>query len=190
TGHWVTSPAVANGAVIVGSADGLISLEAATGSALWRTPTDKSLHCAPTVTGDRIHVGCGDGLLSFRTKDGSEHEDFPGGGPVRASSATVVDGIAYFGSDDGHLYGVDAETAQQRLAFPTADSVDSTPAVVGGVAYFGSDDGHLYAVDTVANKQLWRFAAKGTFFTESSPRVSDGVLYIGTYGGELLAITV
>ncbi|MFE7776233.1 PQQ-binding-like beta-propeller repeat protein [Streptomyces sp. NPDC057445] len=190
TGVSVTSPAVADGAVIVGSGRGLISLEAATGSERWRSLQDKIVNATPTVTGDRVHVGSDDGLRSVKADNGGEWEDFPAGGPVGTSSATVVAGIAYFGSKDGNLYGVDATTAQQRLKFPTADSVDSTPAVVNGVVYFGSDDGHLYAVDMAASKERWRFAAKDTFFTPSSPTVSDGVLYIGTYGGDLLAIAL
>jgi len=54
--------------------------------------------------------------------------------------------VVYFGSNDNHLYAVDANTGEEKWKFETGDSV-SSPAVLDGVVYFGSQDNHLYAVD-------------------------------------------
>ncbi|MFJ7044519.1 PQQ-binding-like beta-propeller repeat protein [Streptomyces sp. NPDC101112] len=188
-----TTPAVVDGVVYVGSGDGLRAVDAATGAERWSALTDHTFASSPAVAKGRVYIGGIDGLYCVNASDGMEYDDFPGGGPVGSSSPTVADGVVYVGGDKGDLYGVNAVTAQQRLKFPTADSVDSRPAVVDGVLYFGSDDGNLYAVDVGTSEQKWRFSAGDSvdsFFTPSSPVVSDGVLYIGSYEGKVYAIAV
>ena len=86
--------------------------------------------------------------------------EYPGGGPTELnellwqfptnalvfSSPTVSEGVAYFGSQDNHLYALDVETGQELWNFQTDDPVTSSPAVSEGVVYFGSHDGRLRAV--------------------------------------------
>ena len=93
------------------------------------------------------------------------------------SSAAVVNGTVYFGSRNGKVYALDAETGQERWEFQTGSRVDSSPAVVGGIVYVGSNDGFLYALDASSGKQLWKFS---TFYpVASSPSVANGVVYFG-----------
>jgi outer membrane protein assembly factor BamB len=54
--------------------------------------------------------------------------------------------MVYFGSDDGNLYALHAQTGTKVWNFTTNGSIQSSPAVANGVVYFGSDDGNLYAV--------------------------------------------
>src|SRR2546426_437652 len=57
---------------------------------------------------------------------------FATGGPI-SGSATVVDGVAYFGSWDGKVYAVDAASGQIVWSTPpTGDIIKCTPTVVGG----------------------------------------------------------
>ncbi|MFF9403827.1 PQQ-binding-like beta-propeller repeat protein, partial [Streptomyces sp. NPDC014744] len=63
------------------------------------------------------------------------------------SSPAVVDGVVYIGSDDHHLYALDAATGNKKWAYATDGKVQSSPAVVDGVVYIGSDDHHLYALN-------------------------------------------
>jgi outer membrane protein assembly factor BamB len=129
---------------------------------------------------------------------------FKTGGAVVASP-TVVDGIAYVGSDDTHLYAIDTATGKEKWRFKTGSIVRSTPAVVDKVAYFGSYDGVFYAVDTVTRKERWRYTLPGEkkfeargldgYFPRtqtipdfwdlylSSPTVVDGVVYVGCGDG-------
>jgi outer membrane protein assembly factor BamB len=72
---------------------------------------------------------------------------FRTGGSVFSTPA-VADGVVYVGSDDNHLYAVDAVTGKKRWAFRTGSGVESSPAVVGGVVYVGSKDSMLYALQT------------------------------------------
>src|SRR5207237_5770600 len=63
------------------------------------------------------------------------------------SSPTVSGDTAYFGSDDGYLYALNALTGELKWKFKTGDVVYSSTAVADGAVYVGSHDGYLYAVD-------------------------------------------
>jgi len=102
---------------------------------------------------------------------------FPTDAPVH-SSPTVVDGTVYFGSQDFHLYALDAETGVQRWAYKAETWIRSSPAVVDGVVYFGSNDGNLYALDADTGEELWRFHTP--YPVKSSPAVADGMVFFGS----------
>jgi len=67
------------------------------------------------------------------------------------SSAAVVGGVVYVGSDD-LLYALNASNISQMLSnFSTGSFFRSSPAVVGGVVYVGSHDNSVYALGTYRN---------------------------------------
>ena len=70
----------------------------------------------------------------------------PTGGWV-VNVPTVVDGVVYAGSDDNHVYALDAETGELLWRFETDDVIRSSPTVAGGAVYVGSNDNHVYALD-------------------------------------------
>ena len=72
------------------------------------------------------------------------------------NSPTVADGAAYVGSDDNHVYALDAETGELLWRFETRDVIRSTPTVTGGVVYVGSNDAHVYALDAETGGLLWK----------------------------------
>lgn len=95
------------------------------------------------------------------------------------SSAAVVDGTVYFGSDDGNVHAVSLADGKEMWRFPTGDYVSSTPAVVDGTVYVGSDDQNCYAVDARTGEERWSIAI-GSY--PGSPAVMTGMVIIG--GGE------
>lgn len=101
---------------------------------------------------------------------------FPTGRPIH-SSPTVVGDTVYFGSRDGKLYAVDAETGVQRWEFKTGSWVESSPAVSNGVVYFGSNDSRFYALDASTGQKLWEYDT--LYPVKSSPAVADGMVYFG-----------
>jgi outer membrane protein assembly factor BamB len=134
---------------------------------------------------------------------------FQTGGPV-VSSPTVIDGVAYVGSDDKLLHAVDVATGKEKWKFATEGIVRSTPAVATGVVYFGSYDGVFYAVDAASGQLKWKFAMPGERKFEarglhgytprmqtipdfwdlylSSPAVADGMVYFGSGDGNCYAL--
>jgi outer membrane protein assembly factor BamB len=85
---------------------------------------------------------------------------FHTGGMVIGSPA-VTEGRVYFGSTDGNLYAVDAESGAQGWKFATKSRIPSSPAVSGGIVYFGAYDGNFYAVDASSGKLKWKFQTGG-----------------------------
>jgi outer membrane protein assembly factor BamB len=92
------------------------------------------------------------------------------------SSPAVVNGVVYFGSDDGNLYALNASTGAELWSFKTGSNVISSPAVANGVVYVGSNDGNVYALNATTGAKLWSLFAGGVI---SSPAVANGVVYIG-----------
>jgi outer membrane protein assembly factor BamB len=126
------------------------------------------------------------------------------------STPAVVDGTAYFGSNDHFLYAVNIADGAQRWKFKTGSRVASSPAVSQGRVYFGSYDGNIYAVDAKSGEQRWKFATEGERrftgkhlhgndpagesmpdpfdFYLSSPTIVQDTMYIGSGDGNVYAL--
>jgi eukaryotic-like serine/threonine-protein kinase len=121
---------------------------------------------------------------------------FKTGGPVR-SSAALVKGALYFGSGDGFLYAVDANTGKERWRFKTGGAIHSSPAVAQNTVYCTSRDRILHALDVGNGKEVWKYQMgkdleyrNGFDYYLSSPTIVGGILYVGGGDGYLYAFNV
>lgn len=116
-------------------------------------------------------------LWSFKTQ-----------GPVK-SSAAIVDGRVFIGSDDGHLYAVDLKTGVKVWDFKTDAAVESSPLVLNGTVFFGSTDASLYAVDAVSGKLRWKYTTGDKILGApnwvKSPKGDATWILIGSYDFKL-----
>jgi outer membrane protein assembly factor BamB len=173
-----------------GTAAGAAAVAAMLGAALSATQEHGAM-----FRGDAAHSGVYHtrGVGSF----GGVQWRFQTGGMVQ-SSATVVDGTAYVGSGDGHLYALDAATGEERWRVAAGRAITSTPAVAGGTVYFGSRDNSFYAVDARNGTQRWKLATgadaplawgfeSGDLYT-SSPAVAGDLLVFGSGDGQVYAV--
>jgi outer membrane protein assembly factor BamB len=206
-----SSPAVANGVVYVGSADGKLyafGVGCATGggtcSPIWTAATGGPIDSSPSTSGNHVYVGSADGKLyafavGCATGGGTCAPIWTAttGGAIQ-SSPSVDNGVVYVGSSDGKLYafsaagtGCSAGNCSPLWVGPTGGSVESSPAVVNGVVYVGSDDGKLYAFAANCTtgggscSPLWTAATGGAI--HSSPAVQTGVVYVGSLDGKIYA---
>jgi polyvinyl alcohol dehydrogenase (cytochrome) len=114
---------------------------------------------------------------------------FETGGDV-SSQPTVVGGVVYFGSWDGHQYAVDAKTGTQIWAYDCGSPSRSGAAYADGVLYFGDIAGSLYALDAKTGAMKWKIKIddhKDAVAT-SSPIYYNGRVYVGVSSHEEGAI--
>jgi hypothetical protein len=178
-GYVVSSPAVADGVVFVGSFNGYFyAVDATTGMQRWQFKTGFSVTSSPTLTNGVVYVGSYDTFLyALDAATGTQRWRFPTGGPVEGSP-TVAGGVVYVGSHDHSLYALDATKGSLLWRFQTGDEVEGPPTLTNGVVYVGSTDTYLYALDAATGTQRWRFPTGGAI--ASSPLVSDGVVFVGS----------
>jgi hypothetical protein len=157
TGRRVlTTPVIGpDGAVFIGSADGLFDAFEPDGRLRWTFETRGVIDSAALVTGDRVTLGSGDGFLyQMRTERGLAGGDrvvwrFAARAP--ASSGQQVswwegnvedgpDGLFLAGNTAGHVYAIGAE-GEEAWAYSTGNAAWTAAAVgTDGTSYWGSLD--------------------------------------------------
>jgi eukaryotic-like serine/threonine-protein kinase len=210
-GRVISSPAVVNGVVYVGSTDGnLYAIDAVSGAQKWKVEAKAWEVSSPAVVSGVVYFLSYDGHLyaldaataqvkwKFAT-GGEKHyegthlhrlqpqvETMPDPWDFYLSSPCVRKGAVYFGSSDGNIYALDADSGTLKWKFHTGDVVHSSPAIADGVVYIGSWDTYLYALDAASGAEKWRFKtgddpdAHNHIGIQSSPAVMDGVVYFGS----------
>lgn len=222
-GKVFSSPAVYNKTVYIGSGDSsLYAIDKTTGKLLWKFITGGPVHSSPAVYKNVVYFGSYDGFYyALNAKTGKLKWKFKTGGEKKVGakglwtmkpddmymddpfdfflSSPVIgidsnDPIVYFGSSDGNLYALDAQTGKKVWAFKTNGLIHSSPALYNGNVYFGSWDTFLYAVDAKTGDLKWKFETnKQPVYhllegIQASPTCSDGIVYFGSRDGHFYAL--
>ncbi len=95
-----SSPAVVNGVVYVGAADGNVyALNASTGAKLWSYATGGEVESSPAVANGVVYVGSDDdNVYALNASTGAKLWSYTTGSIVDSSPA-VANGVVYIGSD-------------------------------------------------------------------------------------------
>lgn len=110
------------------------------------------------------------------------------------SQPAVVDDTVYFGSDDGRIHAVDADTGEKKFSYSTEGVVNTTPTIAGAQLLTGDRDhpqqpeeegGRFYALDLRTVEEEWRIEDLGSI--QKSP-VFHGHHAITATGNALRAI--
>jgi len=218
-GPIVTSPAIAGGIVYIAALDGhLYAIDQESGKEKWNFKSRMPIASSPAVVGDTLYfVSSAGSLAALDLKTGqpkwvyaieyerkfearnlhgypSAAQTIPDAWDLFTSSPTVANGKVYFGSGDGNVYAVDAQTGMLLWKFSTKDVVHSSPAVVNNTVYIGSWDSYLYAIDADTGQEKWSFKSgeDNTIHNQvgfqSSPTVVDGIVYIGCRDAHVYAL--
>ncbi|HUA14131.1 MAG TPA: PQQ-binding-like beta-propeller repeat protein [Verrucomicrobiae bacterium] len=181
-GRVISSPAVVNGVVYVGSTDcNLYAIDAASGAQKWKFETKGWVVSSPAVDAGTVYflsydsnfyaVDAATGQLKWKFATGGERhyvathlhylqpaaETMPDPWDFYLSSPSVWNGIVFFGSSDKNVYALDAKSGALKWKFATGDVVHSSPAIADGKLYIGSWDTYLYALDAANGREKWRF---------------------------------
>jgi eukaryotic-like serine/threonine-protein kinase len=209
-GKIFSSPAVYNGVVYTGSDDQyLYAIDATSGKELWKFKTGGAVHSSPSIFNNRIYFGSFDGYYyALDAKTGAEKWKFKTGGEKWVDSkeygfaSTEADqpdlwqfflsspvispsekaGLVYFGSSDGFVYALDAESGNLKWKFKTGGPMHSSPAIHKGMLFIGSWDNYLYALDAQSGKEIWKFKTGEKALMhgiQASPSVDNESVYFG-----------
>ena len=215
----VSSPAVSGGVVYFGSGDHHVyALDERTGALRWKFATGGRVSASPAVAGGTLYVGSFDGNFyaldaasgSLRWKFATQGErrfsgrHLHGAQPAAEvmpdpfdlflSSPAVQANTVYFGSGDGNVYALQADSGTLRWKFHTDNVVHASPAVAQGTVYVGSWDSYFYALDAASGKERWRFKTgedpkiNNQVGIQSSAVVAEGLVYFGCRDSHLYAL--
>jgi outer membrane protein assembly factor BamB len=186
-GIVVSSPAVVDGKVYVGSADNNVyCLDHATGALIWNYTTSGIVYSSPAVADGKVYIGSGDthsitglgNVYCLNAANGAYIWNYSTPNPV-GSGPAVVDGKVYIGSSDKNVYCLDAATGALIWNYTTGVAVYGAPAVANGKVYIGSYDNNVYCLDASTGAYIWNYTAGGDI--AGAPAVADDKVYVGSY---------
>ena len=182
----VSSPAVVDGCVFVGSKDGQIyCLNSSNGQRIWSFPTVGEVDSSPAIYNGCVYVGSNDGwLYCINVATGVPAWISFVGGEV-LSSPSILNGCVYVGSGKHDVLCFNASNGVLIWNFSTILRVDSSIAISDGVAYFAADDFCVYAINASTGEEMW---SHHTGSVISSPCVYDGYVYVGSYDGYVCSL--
>ncbi len=102
------------------------------------------------------------------------------------SSAILYENRIYFGSDDGNIYCLNAESGKKLWNYTAQNLVQSTPCIFEGRLYIGASDFGVYCLDAITGEFIWKFKANGPIV--SSPLVVNNTVVVGSFDNYIYAI--
>jgi len=218
-GMVIGSPVVVHAVVYVGSTDGnLYAIDSESGKLQWKFAVKSRIPSTPAVAGGVVYfpaydgnfyaVDASDGKLKWKFKTGGERrfaakhlhgvqpvaETMPDPFDSYLSSPAVLSGTVYFGSGDGNVYALNAESGALNWKFQTGDIVHASPAIADGTVFIGSWDSFFYAIDAKTGQEKWRFKTgedpdiHNQVGIQSSAAVADGMVFFGCRDSHLYAL--
>ncbi len=135
-----------------------------------------------------VVVGSEDGsLYAYNATTGDElpWSPFKTQGKIWSTPA-VSNGIAYFGSQDHHVYAVDLRDGQQLWRYQTGGAIVSDPLLFNGKVFIGSFDKKLYALDADDGEQEWAFQSDNWFW--AGPVTDGSTVFAPSMDGRVYAL--
>lgn len=186
-------PAVDDELLVVATLDGkVLAFAAADGSDLWRTQVDASVLSTPVLVDDLVLVRGDNGkVTALHRADGSRAWVYDQGLvpalSLRGNGALIAaHGVIFFGSDDGKLVALHADTGEPLWDLPLAQSTGRTEVeqlndadgklvLSGTTLYASAYHGHLTAVDARTGEALW-----DTPFSTYGGIAAEGTTLVGS----------
>ena len=178
-----SSPAIYKDYIYFVSSNGILkAIDMETGEEEWDLDLESPTNSSPIVHKNRLYIGCEDGLKAVNINTHKVTWDYDCDNV--ASTPFYHDGIIYFGSDDGHLYGLNTD-GKVKFNKKLGDELKSSPIVVDDTIYIGSTNSKLYSIGTDEAKN-WAFTTGDEIL--SSPSHVDDTVIFGSSDGNVYCL--
>ena len=142
-----------------------------------------------------IFVGSSAGTFYAFSPGGRVRWKLPIGGGISSNPLFFDDlSMVFFGTGDGHLYGVHAYSGKVAWKFPLKGTVVNRPEYHAGLLLFTSNENRVYAVDAQSGKWRWQydreFPEGFTVQGHAGVCARNGFVYTGFADGILVALKV
>lgn len=189
--YYLSTPAVDDRQVYFGSGDHHVyALDKRTGHLRWKVKTGNIVHGEPAISGEKVIAGGFDGRLyamdrgtgrvlwQFKTVGNSyfRNGELPG-------SATVADGLVYFGGRDYNIYALLEDTGTGAWNDRTPSWIVGRPLVVDDeLIVVNSDGARVLSFDRNSGKRNWEFRNSYNMFAGAQPLGEGHVAVAGLDG--------
>lgn len=162
-GKIFSTPAIADGKLVVGSSDTYIySLDIKTGKLLWKYKATKSVLASPTIHKGVVYIGASDGIFrALDLKTGKLVWEFKGVVGFVESKAWVDDSGVYFGTWGSMLYALSPKDGSLLWSWTNHKGRGLSPAAVwpvkaNGKIFVATPERMTHAIDATTGTELWR----------------------------------
>ena len=178
-----SSPAIYKDHIYFVSSEGILkAIDMETGEEEWDLDLKSPSNSSPIIHKNKLYVGCEDGLKAVNINSHDIIWDYDCGNV--ASTPFYYKDIIYFGSDDGHLYGVN-DDGKVEFNKKLDGELKSSPVVLGDTIYIGSTNSKLYSIGTDKDKN-WEFTTGDEIL--SSPSYVNKSVIFGSSDGNVYCL--
>ena len=178
-----SSPAIYNDHIYIVSADGILkAIDMETGEEEWDLDLESPTNSSPIVHKNRLYIGCEDGLKAININSHKVTWDYDCDNV--ASTPFYYKDVIYFGSDNGHLYGLN-DDGKVEFNKKLDGELKTSPIVVDDTIYIASTDAKIYSIDTDKSKN-WEFTAGDEIL--SSPGYVNETVIFGSSDGNVYCL--
>ena len=178
-----SSPAIYNDHIYIVSADGILkAIDMETGEEEWDLDLESPTNSSPIVHKNRLYIGCEDGLKAITINSHKVTWDYDCDNV--ASTPFYYKDVIYFGSDNGHLYGLN-DDGKVEFNKKLDGELKTSPIVVDDTIYIASTDAKIYSIDTDKSKN-WEFTAGDEIL--SSPGYVNETVIFGSSDGNVYCL--
>lgn len=162
-GKIFSTPAIAEGSLVVGSSDTYIySLDIKSGKLIWKYKAGKSVLASPTIHKGVVYIGASDGIFrAIDLKTGKLVWEFKDVKGFVESKAWVDDSGVYFGTWGSMLYALSPKDGSLLWSWTNHKGRGLSPAAVwpvkaNGKIFVATPERMTHAIDAATGTELWR----------------------------------
>lgn len=178
-----SSPAIYKDHIYIVSENGILkAIDMETGEEEWDLDLESPTNSSPIVHKNKLYIGCEDGLKAVNINSHKVSWEYDCDNV--ASTPFYYEDVVYFGSDNGHLYGLN-DDGKVEFNKKLSGELKTSPIVVDDTIYIASTDAKIYSISTDKSKN-WEFTAGDEIL--SSPGYVNETVIFGSSDGNVYCL--